>query len=432
MPKELGAVNRETSQKKAPAGMGSAEAYKAVEECTHALRVGSLCALCGKELVHDEHLVPALHSSDKLFLTAEAAEARQRKSNRALRNNRKMILILDLDQTILHTTVEECNCDFKFTTEALSFYVKLRPHLQKFLRAASKLFEMHIYTMGTREYAKAICEHIDPDGRYFGSRIVTRSENFNELKKSIGRITCISKNVIILDDRADVWEYSGNLVLIRPFWYHDKIDINDPSAVSPSSGMGDGLGNAMCEQAAEECSSCNTGDLEEAMLILCNNNLEETYKELALCREAGAKCSLRGLPAAKRVKLGGDTEALQDDDLLRVLRIIKSVHKKFFETGRHVRKLLRLKFFKKIRIATHPGYYSLVQFSGAVLSFDSPAYVVEDEELARKFRAQNIRAQWLNECIYQRKLVDVESYVISDHRVVDDYQRELEDEFFNF
>lgn len=41
----------------------------------------------------------------------------------------------------------------------------------------SKLYEMHVYTMGTRSYANAVCAALDPSGIWFGSRILTRNES---------------------------------------------------------------------------------------------------------------------------------------------------------------------------------------------------------------------------------------------------------------
>lgn len=41
----------------------------------------------------------------------------------------------------------------------------------------SKLYEMHVYTMGTRSYADAICKIVDPEGKYFGGRIISRDES---------------------------------------------------------------------------------------------------------------------------------------------------------------------------------------------------------------------------------------------------------------
>lgn len=36
---------------------------------------------------------------------------------------------------------------------------------------------MHVYTMGTRAYAMAVCNLIDPTGELFGGRILSRDES---------------------------------------------------------------------------------------------------------------------------------------------------------------------------------------------------------------------------------------------------------------
>lgn len=41
----------------------------------------------------------------------------------------------------------------------------------------SELYEMHVYTMGTRSYANAICKALDPSGKWFGERVLTRNES---------------------------------------------------------------------------------------------------------------------------------------------------------------------------------------------------------------------------------------------------------------
>lgn len=43
---------------------------------------------------------------------------------------------------------------------------------------------MHIYTMGSRSYADAIVRIIDPTGRLFQDRVLTRDEN--ESKRRLG------------------------------------------------------------------------------------------------------------------------------------------------------------------------------------------------------------------------------------------------------
>lgn len=110
-------------------------------------------------------------------------------------------MIVDLDQTIIHATVDPTvgewlddpdNPNFGALTNTGKFklgddddtcwyYVKSRPGLQAFLTAVSAKYEMHVYTMGTRAYAVQVCRLIDPDGRFFGGRILSRDESGSRL-----------------------------------------------------------------------------------------------------------------------------------------------------------------------------------------------------------------------------------------------------------
>lgn len=424
------------------------------QECTHSLRIDSLCAMCGREVSYDsKQLLPALHNSDKLLQTAEMAKIAQKKINKRLKSEKKMILILDLDQTILHTTHEECDCDFVFRMQNVSLYVKFRPHLQYFLEEAIKIFEIHIYTMGTREYARRICDFIDPEGVYFGKRIVSRSENFRELTKSIGRITCISKNVVILDDRLDVWNYSKNLIPIRPFWYHDKIDINDPNSRKSSyveepvvnrdepkdeiarkldiNDKEDDIARISNVTSTSQDQQVVSGDNSAVNNSAVNISLANSTVSNCISHRIKSKCIMDDPSTAKRIKLFNPLESLKDRELLRVLKIMKKVHKKFFKTNKHVRKLLRIKEMRKMRIAASSRFFLLVAFTGAKLDFRNPLCVIENEEAASRLKALNITGEWLVECAYRKCMVEYDHFVISDYRAVDEYQKDLEEEFFN-
>ena len=48
-----------------------------------------------------------------------------------------------------------------------------------------ELYEMHVYTMGTRSYANAICKALDPSGKWFGERVLTRNESGSALSCTI-------------------------------------------------------------------------------------------------------------------------------------------------------------------------------------------------------------------------------------------------------
>ena len=112
---------------------------------------------------------------------------------------------------------------------------RFRPGWREFLSHVSTKYEMHVYTMGTRAYAEEVCAAIDPGGVFFGGRILSRDESGSEstpiqglrygtlninsglTQKSLQRLfPCDTSMVVIIDDRADVWEWSPNLVKVIP------------------------------------------------------------------------------------------------------------------------------------------------------------------------------------------------------------------------
>ncbi|THG99880.1 hypothetical protein EW026_g2562 [Hermanssonia centrifuga] len=99
--------------------------------------------------------------------------------------------------------------DKSVESEGCMYYIKPRPGWEGFLEAMATKYEMHVYTMGTRAYAEEVCAAIDPDGKIFG--------DYCEW------LTLF----LIIDDRADVWEWSPNLVKVIPYDFFVGIgDIN--------------------------------------------------------------------------------------------------------------------------------------------------------------------------------------------------------------
>ena len=179
------------------------------------------------------------------------AEAEQR-----LLLSRKLTLVVDLDQTIIHATVDptvaqwqanpsEVNHEVLKDVQSFSlpdtgfvpeghkpletwYYVKLRPGLRQFLENISMLYELHIYTMGTRAYALNVAKIVDPDGKIFGSRVLSRDESGSMTEKDLRRLfPKNTKMVVIIDDRGDVWKWSDNLIRVKPYDFFVGIgDIN--------------------------------------------------------------------------------------------------------------------------------------------------------------------------------------------------------------
>ncbi|KIJ21963.1 hypothetical protein PAXINDRAFT_105638 [Paxillus involutus ATCC 200175] len=282
-----------------------------LEPCKHSVQVGGLCGLCGKDMTDYDYTgfsdasracIQMTHSAFGPTVSMEEAQRIERETAEHLLKSRKLSLIVDLDQTIVHATVDptvgewiaegedwearhatkasstpnddgsdsdsdnttseadECNPNWdalkdvrKFRlgpesfgvsstrgpqkakgkqkvieNEGCIYYIKPRPGLREFLCSLSTKYEMHVYTMGTRAYAEEVCAVIDPDRKVFGGRILSRDESGSLTQKSLQRLfPCDTSMVVIIDDRADVWEWSLNLIKVIPYDFFVGIgDIN--------------------------------------------------------------------------------------------------------------------------------------------------------------------------------------------------------------
>jgi hypothetical protein len=86
---------------------------------------------------------------------------------------------------------------------------------------------------GTRAYAEAIADVIDPEKKYFSARILSRTDvpELGHSLKSIERFFPIdSSMVVVIDDREDVWKGCRNLVTIEPYhFWRNMADVNNSS-----------------------------------------------------------------------------------------------------------------------------------------------------------------------------------------------------------
>ncbi|KAL8925173.1 MAG: hypothetical protein Q9208_003678 [Pyrenodesmia sp. 3 TL-2023] len=231
------------------------------EACAHGMQFGGMCVNCGQDMTALNYATEQVDTSratinmvhDKTSLVVSPFEAAklEHEAKRRLLATKKLSLVVDLDQTVIqacveptigewmrnhenpnHEAVEDVR-EFQLVEDSLGsrgcwYYIKLRPGLQSFLESMSKLYEMHIYTMGTRGYAQKIAEIIDPEGKYFGNRILSRDESGSLVAKSLQRLFPVdTKMVVIIDDRGDVWKWNDNLIKVTPYDFFVGIgDIN--------------------------------------------------------------------------------------------------------------------------------------------------------------------------------------------------------------
>ncbi|EFH59187.1 hypothetical protein ARALYDRAFT_897808 [Arabidopsis lyrata subsp. lyrata] len=98
--------------------------------------------------------------------------------------------------------------------------IKLRPFVHEFLREANKLFILHVTTLCIPEYADFVLKLLDPHQLYFGNRIISLSKHVI-WEKTLDQVLVGEREVIILDDRYDVWspENRSNLLQITTYSY---------------------------------------------------------------------------------------------------------------------------------------------------------------------------------------------------------------------
>ncbi|KAI9878677.1 MAG: Carboxy-terminal domain (CTD) phosphatase [Pleopsidium flavum] len=231
------------------------------EPCAHEVQFGGMCANCGKDMTEFSYNTESLdaaratinmvHDNVSLTVSQEEATRVEEEAKRRLLATKKLSLVVDLDQTIIHATVdptvEEWQNDkdnpnhdavkdvrkFKLVDDGSGargcwYYIKLRPGLKNFLENVSRIYELHIYTMGTRLYAQNIAYIVDPERKIFGDRILSRDESGSMTAKNLQRLFPVdTKMVVIIDDRGDVWKWSENLIKVTPYDFFIGIgDIN--------------------------------------------------------------------------------------------------------------------------------------------------------------------------------------------------------------
>lgn len=90
---------------------------------------------------------------------------------------------------------------------------KLRPFVHTFLKEASKLFEMYIYTMGERAYAIEMAKLLDPGDVYFHSRVIAQGDCTQRHQKGLDVVLGQESAVLILDDTESVFITSTHILL---------------------------------------------------------------------------------------------------------------------------------------------------------------------------------------------------------------------------
>ncbi|KAL5840003.1 hypothetical protein ACOSQ4_012611 [Xanthoceras sorbifolium] len=205
--------------------------------CTHPGSFGDMCILCGQR-VEEESGVTFGYIHKGLRLANDEIVRLRNTDMKNLLRHRKLYLVLDLDHTLLNSTLlahltpeeeylksqtdslQDVSSGNLYMLNFMHMMTKLRPFVRAFLKEASEMFEMYIYTMGDRPYALEMARLLDPNKEYFNSKVISRDDGTQRHQKGLDVVLGQESAVLILDDTENAWaKHKDNLILMERYHF---------------------------------------------------------------------------------------------------------------------------------------------------------------------------------------------------------------------
>ena len=154
-------------------------------------------------------------------------------------NNKNKLLILDLDETLVHTSFQPLGKDINnriiepdiflkifFDKKYYDLYVLTRPYIYEFLKEMSKLFVVYIFTASIREYADPLLNELDKD-KIIKKRLFRDSCTISDKGKYVKNLNNLNynlKDIILLDNNPISYSFNKTNGIPIKTWHNDKND----------------------------------------------------------------------------------------------------------------------------------------------------------------------------------------------------------------
>ena len=139
---------------------------------------------------------------------------------KSIDNNSKKTLILDLDETLVHSSfnplyyegeIIQPDIFFKilFENKTHDVYVLKRPYIKEFLNKMSKIFNIYIFTASIKEYASPLLVKLD-ENKLISKVLFRENCTLSKDKKYIKDLHILEenlKNVILIDNNTNSFRY---------------------------------------------------------------------------------------------------------------------------------------------------------------------------------------------------------------------------------
>jgi len=146
----------------------------------------------------------------------------------------KKCLILDLDETLVHSSFQPVECDFKIPVDiegiVRTIYVSKRPLVDDFMKACGDLFEVVVFTASLAKYADPLLDLLDIhnviDHRLFRESCTPHCGTY---VKDLFRMGRPLSQLIIIDNSPHSYAFNPQNAIPCESWFDDRNDqeLND-------------------------------------------------------------------------------------------------------------------------------------------------------------------------------------------------------------